>query len=61
MKKLCCNMIKDCTNVVTKIDIKGFIYCSEHGNQRKIAGIKTRKLTNKEIETLANGKPLGKF
>jgi hypothetical protein len=56
--KLCCEMRDDCTNSITYIDVKGFIYCDGCGFKRKQSGIQCRKLTLAEYRMLAIGKQI---
>lgn len=58
--KLHCDMTKNCTNPITHIDHKGFIYCETHGIHRQCY-TKCRKLKQKELMQLTEGKPLGKY
>lgn len=51
-EKLECTMEKDCKNPVAMIDNKGFLYCAQHGAQRKQGGIPCRKLSGGEIKKL---------
>jgi hypothetical protein len=51
-EELKCTMEKDCKNPVSMIDNKGFVYCAQHGAQRKSGGIPCRKLTSGEIKKL---------
>lgn len=60
MKKLKCDMREECNIVVTHIDIKGFIYCKGHGEQRKISH-RCRQLTVKELKILKSGKPIKEY
>jgi len=59
--KLHCDMKEDCENSVAYIDNKGFVYCEEHGKQRKASGIPSRKLSPAELTQLENDKPLEKY
>ena len=49
--KLKCDMKEDCQAVVTHIDIKGWVYCAEHGKQRKY-DMRCRKLRPSETKNL---------
>jgi hypothetical protein len=59
--KLHCDMKKDCENSVSYIDNKGFVYCAEHGQQRKASGVPSRKLSPAELSQLESGKPLAEY
>jgi hypothetical protein len=59
--KLHCDMKKDCEEPVSYIDNKGFVYCTQHGQQRKASGIPSRKLSPAELGQIENGKPLEKY
>lgn len=62
MKKLECNMKDDCTSPITHIDEKGFIYCKEHGLERKQSHRKRcRQLKPKELKDLQSGKQLKEY
>jgi hypothetical protein len=56
-----CQMTKECTEDVTHVDEKGFIYCACHGYNRRVSGRKCRKLTKKELKTLIAGIPLERY
>ena len=60
MKKLTCDMIKDCTDKVKYIDSRGFIYCECHGKQRKMSQ-PCRKLTIAELNKLTNGQKIERY
>jgi len=54
-----CDMRKDCTNRVTHIGYKGFIYCAEHAKGRRYyAGENCRKMRVWELNLIRAGKPL---
>lgn len=62
--QLKCDMKKDCSEQITHIDEKGFIYCREHGRQRKNYGryaMKCRQLRPFELNQLKAGKPLRRY
>jgi hypothetical protein len=50
--RLMCDMHKDCTALVSRMDDKGFAYCEEHGQTRKQYR-PCRKLRPLEIRWLA--------
>ena len=59
-RKLECVARKDCTDVVTHIDEKGFIYCAKHGVNRRgypggIYNRRCRKLRPHEVKRLQRG------
>lgn len=58
--KLSCDMERDCTNPVTYIDNKGFIYCTEHGIQRR-NWCPCRKLRSYELKKLRRGEQIKKY
>lgn len=60
MIKLTCDMDKNCQADVTHIDIKGYVYCGKHGNERKYT-CRCRKLTLTEIRQLNAGQPLARY
>jgi hypothetical protein len=49
-----CDMNKSCFRVVTHVDEKGFVYCYEHGRDRR-AYCRSRLLSGAEIKTLKAG------
>jgi hypothetical protein len=49
-----CEMTKECMEVVTHIDSKGYIYCTSHGLQRQ-SFKRCRKMTSKELKTIESG------
>jgi hypothetical protein len=51
--KATCAMEHGCTAEVTKIDDKGFVYCSAHGSMRQFYR-RVRKLTPAERERLTD-------
>jgi hypothetical protein len=53
--KLKCDMTRECAAPVTHIDEKGFVYCREHGIDRK-SYCRSRQLTAGEIKTLTSGR-----
>ena len=55
-----CDWRHECTNVVTHIGAKGYVYCeNDVGNRSSVE--RTRKLKPKEIEQLQRGEPIKKF
>jgi hypothetical protein len=56
--ELKCDMSRDCTDTVTHIDNKGWVYCSRHGAQRRGGGIRCRRLTALEAQDLRDGNPI---
>lgn len=57
---LTCDMEEGCTAPVTHIDIKGYSYCREHGNDRK-GTCRCRLLKPKELKQLQGGEPLSSY
>lgn len=56
LNKLHCDMHRECTQTVTMIGNKGFVYCAQHGVSRRASGYEqTRKLTALETRTLEHG------
>ena len=55
--RLCCDMQEGCTQRVTNIDIKGFVYCAPHGEARK-AYCRCRKLKPAELRKLERGESI---
>lgn len=58
--QLACQMDSSCTKEVTHIDESGFVYCLEHGNQRKRVR-RCRLLKPKELKTLKAGGQVEKY
>ena len=52
LRTLKCDMIEGCIADVTHIDDKGYLYCAEHGPQRREGGRRCRKLTPSELDRL---------
>jgi hypothetical protein len=63
MKKLnCVQMVgATCSEGITHIDDKGFIYCQTCGLIRKASGRRCRKLKPNELKTLESGLPLKRY
>ena len=59
-RELKCDMEKECTQAVTHIDNKGFVYCREHGIRRK-EWRPCRQLTPAELKQLKAGTPLASY
>lgn len=57
---LTCDMEKGCTERVTHIGEKGWVYCSTHAPHRH-GYERTRKLRVKELKQLEAGIPLASF
>jgi len=53
-------MKKDCTNVVTHIGEKGYVYCQQHVGSRQ-GWERCRKLRPWEIDRLKSGKQLQSY
>lgn len=54
-----CDMSDDCTNPVTHIGEKGYIYCKEHAlDRRRYPGERTRLMRVWELQLIAEDKPL---
>jgi hypothetical protein len=52
-----CDMEKNCKEPVSMIDNKGFVYCTKHGERRKM-DVGTRKLKPAEIKKLEKGESI---
>ena len=52
-----CDMEKGCTNLVTHIGEKGYVYCTEHAGCRQWVE-RCRKMQPWECARIAAGKPL---
>lgn len=55
-----CDMIAGCTEPITYIDIKGYVYCRTHGIERKDT-CRCRQLTPAERRRILSGEPLEKY
>jgi hypothetical protein len=60
MTALKCDMSTSCTAPVTMIDVKGYIYCTEHGLRRRTFQ-RTRKLRPHELRRLERGEPVARY
>jgi hypothetical protein len=60
MKPIKCEMDRECEKPVAMIDNKGFIYCAEHGQDRKDFA-RCRKLRQGEINKLRRGEQLATY
>lgn len=58
MRRLRCDMFQTCEAEVSYIDVKGFIYCKEHGILRKATSTRSRELNRCELNLLEQGKPI---
>jgi len=59
-KPLACDMERDCYNPVTHIDKKGYIYCTQHGLDRRYSQ-PCRKLQPWELRRLERGEALKRY
>ncbi len=57
---LTCDMVEGCEAPITHIDIKGYIYCAKHGQERR-SYQRCRKLTRAELVRLQTGTPLESY
>lgn len=57
---LVCDMMINCRRPVTMIDAKGYVYCTEHGLQRRTV-MPCRKLRPAELAKLARGEQIAKY
>jgi hypothetical protein len=55
-----CDMCEDCTAIVTHIDQKGFVYCTDHGLERRLFR-PCRKLRPHEQRKLGRGEALARY
>lgn len=53
-RTLKCDMLVACKAPVTHVDNKGYVYCTGHGEDRKLH-LPCRKLRTSEITKLTNG------
>lgn len=57
-----CDMADDCTNPVTHIGNRGYVYCARHGAMRRAHGHEsTRRMRKWERDLIAEGKPLPSY
>jgi hypothetical protein len=57
-----CDMRADCTAPVTMIGSKGYVYCRQHGTQRRAYRTeRTRLMRPWEIKLIEAGKPLPSY
>lgn len=56
-----CDMKTGCLWPVTHIDEKGYVYCSEHGVQRRDSGIHCRQLKPWELNRILRGEPIERY
>lgn len=55
-----CDMTHECTEPVTHVDNKGYIYCTAHGISRRDVR-PCRKLRPHELNRLRKGQPLTRY
>ena len=62
-KKLQCEMEDECSNVVTHIEDKGYIYCAEHARERRMSGFggRCRKMRPHELRRVQAGLQIKKY
>lgn len=58
---LTCDMERDCASEITHIDDHGFIYCANHGEQRKQTRGRCRKLRPHELNRLKRGQQVERY
>lgn len=58
--ELRCTMSRACTEPVTYLDDKGYVYCTAHGLARQ-ASRRCRKLRPHELRRLQAGNPLTEY
>lgn len=56
-----CDMSATCPQPPTMLDQSGYIYCPEHGLQRRHSGRPCRKLTPAEIRRIRDGLPISRY
>jgi hypothetical protein len=57
-----CDMRKDCTEAVTHIGSKGYVYCAKHAVDRRQSGYeRTRAMRAWELKLIAAGQPLPSY
>ena len=56
-----CDMSFHCTEAVSMIEEKGFVYCGNHGLTRSMYGHKVRKLRKHELNRLGRGEALQSY
>lgn len=57
-----CDMVKGCTQPITHIGSKGYIYCAEHAISRRQSGYeRTRKLYAWELRLIARGEQVPSY
>jgi hypothetical protein len=55
-------MTKDCTDAVTHIGSKGYVYCATHAFDRRLSRREcTRRMRGWELKLLADGKQLPSY
>lgn len=54
----CTGFASPCDHQVTHIDAEGYVYCTQHGEQRRRSGIRARKLTMVETMKLTRGESI---
>lgn len=59
-KAVRCDMRADCEEPVTHIDSNGFVYCTDHGIQRR-DWKPCRKLRPWELRRILSGRPLSRY
>ena len=59
-RTLKCDMTEECSEVVTHIDDKGYVYCREDGIARK-SWRRCRMLKPSELKQLKAGTPLASY
>lgn len=56
-----CDMRDQCTEPITHIDEKGFIYCRHHGIARRESGYRCRQLRGFELNRIKAGNPVERY
>lgn len=55
-----CDMVEDCREPITHIDIKGYVYCTTHGLERQ-GYQRCRKLREGELKKILRGEALERY
>jgi len=61
MSALACGMTDECTEPVTYIDDRGWIYCTSHGQSRQSPWQRCRKLRPFELRRLERGDTVKRY
>jgi len=56
-----CDMGQGCAEPVTMLEEKGWVYCTSHGQMRRMHGRRARKLRPHELNRLKRGEQIAKY